>query len=858
MQKESKNIKLTHLRAWLLSSLLLLSCCFSFAQMQTTILEGFVKDAATKAPVEFALVAVDNTSTGVYTKKDGSFKLTLNSKNRTVKVQAMGYEEQIFTIGRGQTVTKTILLERKENLLSEVIINPKKGKYSKKNNPAVELIKKVIANKHKNNISNLDYYQYKEYERYIFAFNEFNQQSGIFKKYELLNNYVDTSIINNKPFLPFSVKEKVTDVFYRKEPKSEKRIVKGQKTEGIDQHLEQQGIEAYVYELFQTIDINDNYITMLFNNFVSPLSEHQSVSFYKWYLGDTVRIEGDRYVRLDFAPFNNRDLGFTGNLYISLDSMYAVKKAVLRAPKNINVNFVNEMIVHQDFKKDEKGVWIPQEYRTAIDMSVYDAVKLYVDKTVTVEDFLVNMPLPIVYDLSDPEMFEKDYKKRSDDFWAHHRPGEYQTDYRMDDLMKEMNNVFLIKVLTNFGNIISSGYIPLNKDPDVNKLEIGTVPTFYSYNNVEGNRLKMAVHTTKNLHPHLFFYGYAAYGTRDNKFKYSGEVTWAFNKVKNFKNDFPMNNLSMGYSYDMNALGERFSQSQRDNIFRSLSRSKSSRLTYNRQMNIAYQKEYHNGFSFRLSLQNSNERPAQGITFEKHDAAGNVTIVPDMEVTEASVTLKYVHKEKFYQQRRRRVNIPTEIFTAELKNTTAIKDFLGGQYNFNKTSLKIGKSLWVTPYGKIHMSAQAEKLWGEAPFIYLITPSANSSFTLQSGSFYLVNPLEFVHDQQVSWEVYYHMGGWLFNRIPLLKHLKWREVFGFRGFYGSLNDKNNPNYNHDMLRFPEDQSFQTKKGKPYIEYNIGIENIFSFFRIDYVRRVNYLYHPDIDKDGFRISFQMDF
>lgn len=849
------------LRTKFLLALLTFSYCFSFAQAQTTVFRGKVKDASTNEAIEYALVHFESTSSGVYTKRDGSFSITSYNNTAPIKVriQAMGYEEMKFTIPVGQVSNREILLVRADKILNEVIIKPRKEKYSKKDNPAVALIKKVIANKHKNNIKAQDYYQYKEYERYIFAFNDFKPESGIFKKYKMLPNYMDTSITNFKPILPFSVKERISDIFYRKDPKVEKRIVKGQKTEGIDQTLDQETIEPIMRETFQTVDIFDNYITMLQNNFVSPLSEHQAVSFYKWYLGDTISIENQRYVRLDFGPFNNRDLGFTGNLYISLDSTFAVKKAILNVPKNINVNFVSSMIIHQDFKKDEAtGIWVPEQYRTAIDFSLYDAVQMYVDKTVIVEDFMPNMPLAFVYNFADPEIFEKDYLKRPDDFWAHHRPEGDKKDYRIDDLVHEMKDVFLVKAILDVGNIMMSGYIPLNKDPEVNKIEIGTVPSFYSYNYVEGNRLKLTVNTTNKLHPRLFFYGYTAYGTRDNKFKYAGETTWSFKDVKYNKNDFPANNLTVGYSYDMNVLGERFSRSQRDNIIRSLSRSKSSKMTYNRQYHMTYQKEYHSGFSFKLGLLNSKEVSASGLKFQKYDPQGNLYEVPNMRVTEANVMVRYAHKEKFVQQRRRRRSLPTEIFTVELNNTTAIKDFLGGQYKFNKSSLKAAKSLWVTPYGKLHLSAEVEKLWGEAPYIYLITPNANSSFTLQSGSFYLLEPLEFVHDQQVSWELYYHMGGWLFNRIPLLKHLKWREVFGFRGFYGSLNKRNNPINNPDLLVFPEDNFYQTRGGKPYMEYNIGIENIFNFFRVDYVRRVNYLYHPNIDKNGFRISFQLSF
>lgn len=839
----------------LLIALMCLSCSFSFAQVITTF-TGTVKDSSTKEPIPFAVVTFNQTTVAAYTSESGKFSIS-NRRNITkVTVSLMGYKTQTFTIPAEKTTVKEIFLESTNTELTEVVVKPKKEKYSKKNNPAVELIKKVIANKNKNNITAQKHYQYKEYERYIFAFNEFDPESGQFKKYKFLSNYVDSSIINKKPILPFSVKEKVTDVFYRKEPKTEKRIVKGQKSEGIDQALEQQGIEAFVQEAFQDVNIYDNYITTLMNNFVGPLSDHQAVSFYKWYLGDTVQIAQDKYVRLDFAPFNSRDIGFTGNIYISLDSTYAVKKAILKTPKNINVNWVTDMTVLQDFDKDENGVWVPQESRMGMDLSIYGALKLYVDKTVSFEEFMPNMPVSPVYELSDPEMFEKDYNKRPPQFWATHRPATHQTDHRMGELVNEMKDVFFIKLFLKLGNIVMTGFVPLNKDPEVNKFEIGTVRTLYSYNPTEGNRFRLTGATTKNFHEHLFLYGYGAYGTKDNKFKYMGEVNWSFNKVKNQKEEFPVNNLSFTYKNDMNALGQRFTQAERDNILLSLSSSKKTKMTYNRQVTVKYHKEYHGGFSFKIQGQTNTERPAANLVFEKHDGVGNIFPISKIKSTEGTVSLKYAHNEKFMQQRRRRVPIPSERLIIELSNTTALKGVLGGQYEFNKTSLYADKDFWLTPFGKLNVNAKVEKLWGKAHYSSLIAPSSNNSFTLQSGSFYLVEPLEFIHDEQISWEAYYHMGGWLLNKIPLIKYLKWREVFGFRGFYGSLSDKNNPSKNFDQMVFPDD-AFQTK-GKPYMEYSLGIENILNFFRVDYIRRVNYLGNPDINKHGFRFTFQYEF
>ncbi|MDR1091090.1 MAG: DUF5686 and carboxypeptidase regulatory-like domain-containing protein [Prevotella sp.] len=838
-----------------LFSILCLLYTVSYAQSLTTV-RGIVRDSVSHEKLPFVTVSFSNTSIGTFSDEEGEFRLSNRGGATTVTAAILGYKPYSFTIIPGRTTVKDIFLVPVDKQLQEVIIKPRKEKYSKKNNPAVELIKKVIAHKAQNNITDLNYYQYREYERMFFAINEFSPDMPLFKRYKFLPDYMDSSIIDNKPILPFSVREKITDVFHRKNPEDTKRIVKGYNISGIDQAIETEGLDAIIKEVFKDISIFDNSIELLFHSFVGPLSEQNSISFYRWYLSDTTAIDSDRYVKLDFAPFNSRDVGFTGSLYISLDSAYAVKRAVIRTPKKMNINFVDQLVIQHDFKKADNK-WIPMEERMAIDVSMLEAFKFYIDKTRSYGDFEINKPMDPVFIMAAPEVFEKDYLKRPREFWSHGRPIEHQKDYKMDMMMEDINKVLLFKILLNAGSVVATGYIPTSKDPEVNKLDIGTIPTFYSYNSIEGNRFRLTMSTTKNWHPQLFLYGYGAYGTRDNKFKYYGEATWAFNKVKNHKDEFPKHSVSVAYKYDMNTLGQRYTQAERDNILMSIRTNSNQKMTYNRQTQVAYQKEFYKGFSFKLSGQTFHERPAGKLVFEKMEEEGNLYSVKSIRTTEAMLSLRYAPHEKFFQQRRKRHSMPSQKTEFNLSHTIALKNMLGGQYHYNKTSFSALKELWIAPFGKLRMSAQAEKIWGEAPFPLLITPSANSSYTIQNGNFYMIEPLEFVHDAQLSWEVYYHMGGWFFNRIPFLKVLKWREIVGFRGFVGGLSNRNNPMFSHDMLLFPQ-RTFTTERNKPYMEYNIGIENIFNIFRIDYVRRINYLGHPDVDKDGFRISFDLNF
>lgn len=839
----------------LLLSFFFIVCGTVCAQSFTTV-RGVVRDAVTKEKLPFVTVVFDKTTIGTFSDEEGEFRLSNRGNYSSVTASLLGYKPETITISIGKTTTIEISLEPEDKLLTEVIVRPQKEKYSKKNNPAVELIKKVIAHKEENNITDFSYYQYKEYERIFFALNEYHPDMPLLKKYKFLPNYADTSMIDNKVILPFSIRERISDVFYKKENNSTKRIVKGYHIEGLDKTFDTEGLDAIIKEVFKDISIYDNSINLLLQPFVSPLSEHSAVNFYRWYLSDTVTIDQDRYVKLDFAPFNSRDIGFTGNLYISLDSMYAVKRAVIRTPKKMNINFVQELIIQHDFRKSADNKWIPMEERMAIDVTMADLVKFYIDKTRTYVDFVENQPMDPVFALSAPEVFEKDYLKRDKNFWADNRPDEHKKDYRMDEMLEDVNKVFLFRLLLRTGDILSTGYFPTSKDPETNKLEIGTIPTFYSFNKTEGNRFRMTLSTTKNLHQHLFFYGYGAYGTRDDEFKYYGEATWAFDKIEKHKDEYPKNNLIVAYKYDINTLGQRYTQAERDNILMSIQASGNSKMTYNRQTQIAWDKEFYGGFSFKLTGQTFDERPAANIVFEKMDENGNVYSVDKVKTTEVMLALRYAPNEKFFQQRRKRHSIPSPRLVMNLTHTMALEDVLGGQYHYNKTSLAISKQFWIAPYGKLYLTAQAEKIWGETPFPFLVTPSANSSYTIQRGNYYLIEPLEFVHDAQASWEIYYHMGGWFLNRVPFLKVLKWREVFGFRGFIGSLNNKNNPEHNRNLLIFPQD-TYTTNRG-PYMEYNIGIENIFKLFRIDYVRRINYLDHPNVDKDGFRVSFNLNF
>lgn len=838
-------------------ALILLLICSNPAFTQTTSVQGVVTDSVTGKPIEFASVRFEETTVGKLTDDAGRFSISNRTGHNVVTVSLMGYESRTVTVPKNQQTKLNIKLKAPGVRLDEIVVRPGGEKYSKKNNPAVELIKKVIEHKHERLVTSQDYYMNEEYDRLLFGLNDYKENHGLFKKMTFLNKYIDTSKIEDKPILPFSIRETTSNVYYRKDPKGTRRVVTGYRNEGIDQDMNTESIDGIVEELFKDIDIRANRITLMMNDFVSPLSSTASVNFYKWYIIDTITIENERYIDLGFVPFNTRDVGFIGNIYVKADSTYAVKRVSFRVPSKINVNYLDEMLVTQEFKQLNPDLWIPEKTLMAMDLSLYGLGRVYVERERTFENFIFNLPVDAAFENPAPVIFLSDYKKRPDEFWLKNKPVFENKDYRMNDMVEEIrkSNKFL-DLTFKAASIFTSGYIATRKNEDENKLDIGTPQTFYSYNHIEGNRFRLTLSTTKNLHPHLFFYGYGAYGTKDGKFKYYGEATYSFNRKQYHKDEFPKHNFTIAHKYDINTIGQRYLQAERDNILMSLRAKRYNNMTYNRMTELSYIRELHNGFSYSAYAKNFKENPAGDLRFEYEDENGNISQYRDLTTTEVGVSLRLALKEKFFQQRRKRRGLPSDGFIFTLNHAIGLKGVLGGEYNYNKTTLEIEKEFWLAPYGRLGFTVRGEKLWGTAPFPLLLSPNANSSITIQRGSFYMLRALEFINDEQVSWDLSYQMGGWLFNRIPIIKWLKLKEVVGFRGFWGRLSKKNDPDYNHSLLLFPDD--VYRMKNEPYMEYSIGVQNILQFFRLDYVRRINYLDHNNIEKGGFRISFEMSF
>ena len=834
------------------------------ANGQNTIIKGVVTDSITGERLPYVSLIFKGTTIGTATDGDGNFSFSALTDVKNLEVSYLGYDTKEVKVIPGKTNNLKIKLAPNGITLNEVVVKPKKEKYSKKENPAVKFVKQVIASRESNDPRNHDYFQYDQYEKMVFAMNDYHpkpKKNGKPGKFDFLIDFVDTLDVGTT-ILPVSEKEKVESVYYRKEPKSEKRIVKGNKSSGVDEIFSRDGIQQFLNEVFREVDIFKNDIPLFLQRFVSPLSTI-GPNYYKYYLLDTLNVNGQKCVDLGFVPFNSETFGFTGHLFVTLDSTFFVQKAILNVPKDINLNFVSGMTIEQTFERTPDSTRIITKDDINVNFKLSEKSKgMYARRLNIYSNHSFDEPdaeRALVFKESAPVITLKDAYQQSEDFWTSNRPEEAikKNPNSVEKLMAKFRSVPIFYITEKVVSVLVSGYIPTNKDPLKSKFEFGPMNTAISGNAIEGARFRVGGTTTTAFSRNLFFDGYMAYGTKDEKLKYDALVEYSFNDRKEYRKEFPLNSIRLEYMYDINQLGQQYMYASKDNMFLAWKRQKDTRATYLRQAELTYYHEHYNGLAYGAVIRNRREYATEYAVFDRIGPDGAISPVKSYDMTELELKFRYAKDEKFYQTRNLRYPITFDALIFNFSHVMAKKDLLGSSYDYHRTDIGIQKRFWFSAFGYVDLITKAGKVWNKVPYPLLILPNANLSYTIQPESYTNMNAMEFISDEYASWDLTYYMNGNLLNRLPLVKKLKWREVFCFRGLWGHLTDKNNPmNGGEGLYLFPN--GAYTLGTAPYMEASIGIENIFKFLRLDYVWRLNYRDHPGIQTKGVRFMMRMSF
>lgn len=818
---------------------------------------GMVRDSVSKEPIPFASISVPGTDVGVIATEHGGFNINTRHKVEKLRISALGYNTTEIKVKPGQTVA-VVEMTSSAVTLNEVVVKRGKEKYSKKNNPAVELAKRLIASRKNADPLNNEYYSYDKYERMMYGINDLDQAEGkntLLTKFKFLEEYADTSMLSGKRVLPVSVKENLSSVNYRKNPKALKEVINASKSDGIDDSFDQTSIKNFMDDVFREIDIFGNDVTMLTNKFVSPLSSIGN-TFYKYYLNDTVDVEGERCIELSFVPFNTESFGFLGRLYVPLnDTTLFVKRVAMNVPHNINLNYVERVHIIQDFKKDANGSRLKTRDDIEVEFRLFkSAPGLFARRETVYGNHSFDAPSDMsVFSKAEDVVLAQDATNRDEQYWADNRPRQYHSDGNsIQRLLTRLrkNKVFYWteKVLVTFIN----GYIPTSAKNS--KWDFGPFNTTISGNTLEGTRLRLSGMTTVNLSRHWFANGYVAYGCRDEKFKYQAQLEYSFNKKKNLSMEFPINSIRLMHRYDVDKLGQKYLYTNADNVFLALKRKRDDKMTYLRKTELEYKLELPNHFSVAVGMEHNIHEASTLLGFAYPDG----TMLKRYTEAGIKTTLRWAKGEKFYQTRLYRFPINMDAPIITLSHTYMPKGFMGSEYELNKTELGIQKRFWFSAFGYTDIILKGGKLWSKVSYPDLLLPNANLSYTIQNESYSLMDPMEFVNDQYLSWDVTYWGNGILMNRLPLIKKLKLREVISFRGLWGSLSDRNNPTKCGDVFAFPETALCQEMGNKPYMEMGVGLDNILTFLRVDYVWRLTYRDTPGVDRHGVRIQLHFTF
>lgn len=844
--------------------IVILSCCTMYAQQ--VVLSGIVSDSITGEPLSYANVVLKGTTLEVVTDKEGHFSFNAPSISCTLQIHCLGYESrELLIIPEGKAIKLDVCLLPTAMSLNEVTAGNLHEKYRKKKNPAVEFVRHVIASRNKNNPRNHDYFSYDQYEKQYFAkydYTTMSKKQVHTGKYDFLCEFVDT-LENGITILPVSEKEKVQTIYYRRSPQSEKQVVRGCKSSGIDEIFSSDGVQQFLGEVFREVDIFQNDISLFLQRFVSPLSSI-GPDYYKYYLMDTLQVNGKNCVDLEFEPFNPTMFGFTGHLYVTLDSTYFVKRVVLHIPKDINLNYVSRLTINQEFERALDSTRIITK----------DDISVYFKMTARTKEFYarcLNIYTNHSFDSptddeirffreSAPVITLQGSHRQTEEFWNTYRPfkAEKQTPKSTDKLMAKLNTVPTYRITVKTLTMLFSGYLPTHREPEKSKFEFGPMDFIIDGNTLEGTRFRLGGTTTTAFNKHLFFDGYLAYGIDDKKMKYDGLVEYSFNERKKFRKEFPMHSLRLEYTYDINKLGQECLYNSKDYILLMIHRKKDPSISYQRLAELTYTREHYNGISYNVIVRNRREYATHLTNFQRIEVDGTVVPVNHYDMTALELRFRYAHNEKFYQSRNQRIPIAFDALIFNASHVISKKNFLGSDYNYHRTDIGLQKRFWLSTFGYIDIIAKAGKVWTKVPYPLLILPKANLTYTTQPESYTNINAMEFINDEYASWDLTYYMNGNLLNRLPLIKKLRWREVFCFRGMWGHLTGKNNLQKTScvGLFRFP---SYSYIIGNtPYMETSIGIENIFNFLRIDYVWRLSYLNHPNIQKSGVRITMALSF
>ena len=809
---------------------------------QTTIVKGKVTDANSGDPIPFANIIFKGTTFGTNTDFEGNFTVKATGPVDSLTASYLGYHTRTKKVDAGKTQVVNFQLAEAVTNLQEIVVDAGE-------NPAYPILRNVVRNKDKNDKRRLTAYEYDTYTKIEIDVDNISEK---FKKKKLIRKI--TQVLDSidriagedgKPILPLFISESTSKFYYRDNPQLRHEHIEKSKITGVgveDGSL----VTQFIGTSFQEYNFYQNWLNIISKEFVSPIADGWRL-YYNYDLTDSVYIGNYYCYRLDFFPRSPQDLAFTGTIWITKDT-WALKQIDATVGKQANLNFVEKIRIQQELEPTSEGAWVPVKNRVLIDVSELTKfsagmlAKFYTSN----KNIVVNKPYdPSFYER--PIVLAEDARENeADAYWdtLRHEPLT-ETEKNVYKMIDTLQNIPVVKTYTDIIKIVVNGYY------EAGKINIGPYVSTLAYNNVEGFRLQTGFKTNAEFSKKWILGGSVAYGFDDEKIKYNGFVQHILSRDRWTTASLRVRSDLGRVGIDDEALADNYLSlaAQRFGIFR--------RGYYFDEARFNFQREVFKGFTQRIAVRRLTFKPVFDFAYyqEPNDIVNSPT-ASTFENTEVIIESRFARDELFILNDNERLSLGTSKWPVlTLRYTHGLKGILGSDFEYDKLRASMVKKIRFGPLGVGNLNITGEYVFNTLPYPLLSLHLGNQTPIYAQVTYNLMRYGEFISDRFASLQYQHHFEGFLFNRIPLMRKLKWRLVGTSNVVFGGMSSRNR------KLIVEEEQDGKLVKpdhlqyGRPYIEMGYGVENIFKFFRVDFVHRLSYLEKPDVRKFGILFSVQ---
>jgi hypothetical protein len=792
----------------------------------------------TNQPIPYANVVFKGTNIGVVSNEDGKFYIEADQTYKILLVSYVGYPTKEINLPKQVNYNFVVVLTEGQSL-NEVVIFA--GKTSKKNNPALDILRKIWERRRKNGLKMFKQYQYNKYEKVEFDMNTIDSammKSKLFKGMEFVFKNVDTSRVTGKTYLPIFINESISEVYGDNVANKRKEILKANKNSGLGNG---DGVNTFIKDLYNDFDIYDNYLYFFDKSFTSPLSR-TGIDVYNYVLADTAFIDNKWCYNIVFYPRRKNELTFKGDFWVN-DTTFAIKKINLAVSKSANINWVKDIYVEQEFEVLNDSIFLPTRDYMMTDFALRkkeESKGIYGKRTTLYQDFKFDDKKPDEFYKEVINFIDNTVYNKDDAYWRENRFERLNKDeegiYKMLDTLQTVKK---FKRLYNLVSILGSGYIELNN------FDYGPIFSTFGFNEVEGIRVRAGGRTYFGPNDTWRLQGYTAYGFDDNKFKYGISGKWMVNKQKRII-------LSGGNRRDVEQIGASLTTTN-DVLGRSFASSAlfttgaNGKLTNINLTNVAAEIEpvknltFQVGFSYRTL-----ESASQTFSLNYFTDSSFTTTKSDVKQSEVNLQVEYTPNRKTigYGVERREVDSPYSRFFVNY--SSGFKGLLDSDFDYQKLQLYYRQPIIIGAIGRSNVTMELGKTFGQIPLGLMSIVPGNQTLFIINNTFSNLNFYEFVTDEYATFQWEHNFNGKIFARIPYLRKLNLREIIGLRGAYGTISDENR-SINASGLNYVAPE-------KPYWEYSAGIGNIFKVFRLDFGWRANYRNLPDTNNFTIKGAF----